>query len=236
MLSPTKVINYIEKCLGFQFTDIELTHEEILNNIRTDTLITFSKYFPYQERLLIDSEKDLVPGYVNRYYLNCENEILNVNRIIGLGTMGSDAIAAFVHPSAMAQMMGDPISLQMSADILSLTKNPITFIYYHPNQVEIAPNYAMSNNYVVMCNNVHPEHFGTIPTLLERDFLDLAYYDTAMILYSIRKRFSNMQTSFGSMELNLDDLAEAKDKRTELIERMTSSSLRNGKRKKIIVA
>ena len=236
MLTPTHVINYIEKCLGFQFTDIELTHDEILENIRRDTLVTFSKYFPYQERLLIDSEKDLVPGYVNRYYLKCESEVLNVNRIIGLGTMGSDAIAAFIHPSAMAQMMGDPISLQMSADILSLTKNPITFVYYHPNQVEIAPNYAMSNNYIVMCNTVHHNHFGTIPTLLERDFLDLAYCDTAMILYSIRKRFNNMQTSFGSMELNLDDLSEAKEKRNELIEKMTSSSLRYSKRKKIIIA
>lgn len=236
MLTPTSVLTYIEKYLGFQFTDIELSHDEILRNIRSDTLVVFSKYFPYQERLLINSKKDLVPGYINRYFLNCENQILNVNRIIGLGTMGSDAISTYVHPSAIMQMMGDPVSMQMSADILSLTKNPITFVYYHPNQVEIAPNYAMSNNYIIMCNTVHPDHFGTIPSMLENEFLRLAYYDTCIVLYSLRKRFNNLQTSFGSMELNLDDLSDAQNKREEIIEKMVSSSLRYGKRKKIFIA
>ena len=236
MLTPTAVINYIEKRLGFQFTDIELTHEEILDNIRRDTLVVFSKYFPYQERLTINAKTDLVPGYVNRYFLKCESEILNVNRIIGLGTIGSDAIAAFVHPAAMSQMMGDPISMQMAADMLSLTKNPITFIYYHPNQVEIAPNYMMSNNYIVMCNTVHHDHFGTIPTLLENEFLQLAYDDTAINLYNIRKRFNNLQTTFGSMDLNLDDLSEAKDHRNDLIEKFQVSALKYGKRKKLIIA
>lgn len=236
MLTPTAVVNYIEKRLGFRFTDIEMTHEEIIDNIKRDTLVTFSKYFPYQERVIIDNKKDLVPGYRNRYFINCETEVLNINKIIGLGTMGSDSIAAYVHPAAMAQMMSDPISIQMSADLLSLTHNPITFIYYHPNQVEIAPNYALSNHYIVVCNTVHPEHLGTIPTLLQNEFLQLAYCDTAIVLYSIRKRFANMQTTFGTLDLNIDDLSEAKDKRNEIIENMEKSALRYGKRKKIIIA
>jgi len=236
MITPTSVINYIEKYLGFQFNDLELTHEEILQNIRTDTLITFSKYFPYQERTIINEKTDLVPGYINRYYLKCENEILGVNKIVGVGSMGTDALSAYVHPTAMMQMMGDPVSMQMCADIISLTKNPITFIYYHPNQIEIAPNYALSNNYIVVCNTVHPDHFGTIPTLLQPDFLKLAYYDTCIALYNLRKRFTNMQTSFGALELNIDELGEAKGEREELLEKMFSSSGKYGKRKKIIIA
>jgi hypothetical protein len=236
MLTPTNVINYIENRLGFQFTDIELSHEEIIENIRRYTLPVFSKYFPNQERIIIDSTRDKVPDTVNIYYIKCETEILNINRIIGLGTVGSDAVAAFVHPAAMAQMMSDPISMQMAADMLSLCKNPVTFIYHHPNKVEISPNYALNNNYVVVCNTVHAPHFGTIPTLLENDFLQFAYADTAINIYNIRKRFSNMQTSFGSMELNLDDLSEAKDLRNELIEQFSNSALKSGKRKKVIIA
>ena len=236
MLTSTNIIKYIEGRLGFRFTDIEMSHDEIIETIRRDTLYVFSKYFPYQERIKIDSVNDLVDGYKNRYYLRTENEIINVNRIVGIGTYGADAIGAYIHPAAMMNLMGDPISYQMSADILSLGHNPITFVYYPPNQIEIAPNYVMSNNYRVILNVVHPSHFGTIPTNLQREFLDLAYYDIAANLYAMRKRFNNMQTSFGALELNLDDLQDAASRREELVQRMESSSLRYGKRKKVIIA
>ena len=133
-------------------------------------------------------------------------------------------------------MMGDPLSLQMSADILSMTRNPITFIFYAPNQVEIAPVHALSNNYVVLANVVHPDHLGTIPVGLQEPFRDLALCDVSRAILSMRKRFSNMQTSFGSMELNISDLEDNVGKREEILEKMQTDSVKYGKRKKIFIA
>lgn len=236
MLTPTTVLNYIEKRLGFQFTDIELSHDEILENIRKDSLVVFSKYFPHQERLHINDKRDKVPGYINRYFLHCENEIINVNRVIGLGTYGSDGLSQMIHPVAYQQLMTDPIQQQISADVLSLSKNPVTFIYYSPDQIEVAPNYATNESYIVICNVVHDKTFATIPINLQDEFCQLCYADTCMVLYSLRKRFQNMQTSFGSMELNVDDLSEGTNLRQELIEKFTTSALKYSKRKKLIIA
>lgn len=235
MLNSTEVIQYIEKNLGFQLTDLELTHDEIINNIRKDSLRTFSKYFPNTERVRVGKE-DLVEGYQNMYYLNTETDCVNVNRVIHSSLLGANAVTDMLHPTAMAMMYGDPISRQLESDVVSTTKNPVTFVYYHPNKVEITPMTYATDHFIVVCNTIHADHFGTIPENLREVFLDLCLYDTQMSLYAIRSRFNNLQTTFGSIELFLDELREARDRRKELIEVMYRDSIKSARRKKIIIA
>lgn len=82
MMNQTILIRELEMDLGYKFTDLEIEHDEILEIIKIKTLPTFSKYFPYQTRITIDREKDLVPGYSNRYYLKTDSEIMNINRLV----------------------------------------------------------------------------------------------------------------------------------------------------------
>ena len=44
MLNATTIIRRLEKKLGFRFMDLELSHEEIIENIKDETLKVFSKY------------------------------------------------------------------------------------------------------------------------------------------------------------------------------------------------
>lgn len=236
MLNSTEVIRHIEKNLGFKLTDLELSHDEILQNIRSESLITFSKYFPYQERIRIDSKNDLAEGYNNIFYLNTENEIININRIVSSSLLGANAVYDMLHPYAQNMLHGDPITRQLNMDLVSAVKNPITWSFIPPNKIEIAPSSYVTDNFIIVVNVVHPEHFGTIPTNLREIFLKLCLYDTQIALYNIRNRFSNLQTSFGNIELFIDDLRDAKDKKDELIEKMVNSSIRNPNRKKIWIA
>lgn len=236
MLSDTEVIRYIEKKLGFKFKELELDSEEILENIRTDSLVTFSKYFPLQERLIINLESDLVPEYNNMYYLRTDHEIVNVNRIVPSSLFGANAITDLMHPTAAAMMYGDPISRQLDMDLMSSTKNPITFIFYPPNKVEITPVSSVIQNYIIICNVVHDNSFGTIPVNMQEHFLKLALYDTQDVLYHIRNRFTSIQTTFGNIEFFLSELEGANDNKKELLEEFKKSSILSPRRKKIIIA
>jgi len=236
MLNSSLVIQYLESSLGYKFIDLEITHEEILDNIRKFTLVTFSKYFPYQERTRLDVVKDKVEGYENIFYLTAENEIINVNRIVGSSILGANAMTDMLHPTAASLLYGDPISRQMDLDIISSVKNPITFIFYPPNKVEISPCANNIGNYLVILNVVHPDHFGTIPINLQDQFLQLCLYDTQSVLYNMRSRFPTLQTSFGNIELFLDRLSDAENNKKELLEEFRKSSLKYSKRKKIIIA
>lgn len=57
MLTQTNVINSIELGLGYRFTDLEITHDEIMEIIKLVTIPEFSKWFPHQERVVIDRRK-----------------------------------------------------------------------------------------------------------------------------------------------------------------------------------
>ena len=118
---------------------------------------------------------------------------------------------------------------QIQADLASAS-NPVTFMFYPPNQIEIYPSFI---NGLVELNVVHDETLHTIPMNMKEYFMQLALADVKMALYQIRNRFNNMQTSFGTLELFIDDLQTGRDERNELIEKFKNSSIKTARRKKL---
>jgi len=89
------------------------------------------------------------------------------------------------------------------------------------------------SNLLVELKAVHPAHMETVTVAMREHFMKLAYLDVASALFPIRQRFANMNTIYGSIELFMDKLAEAKDKRDELLEKFRVNFLKDSKRKKI---
>ena len=63
----------------------------------------------------------------------------------------------------------------------------------------------------------------------------LAFYDVALDIYSIRRYFSSLSTTFADIELNLDDLSVS-DRRDDLIETLRKNQLKNPGARKIYIA
>lgn len=229
MLNESILIQWLEKNLGYRFNELELSHEEILNNIKSDSLITYSKFFPYQYKITL-SDEDLVPGTSNAYYLNCPLEIININRLIH-----NDYIFSDTNPLTRTDVFGDPFTKQLANDMYSMGKNPITFDFDYPNVITIYPALIKVQGTLVICNTVHPSHFGTIPANMREQFLQLCLYDTKIVLYSLRSRFSALNTPYGSIELNIDDLREASDKKDNLLEIWRRLFAKSAKRKKLFI-
>jgi hypothetical protein len=230
MLSSTYIIRFIEKKLGYKFNELEISHEEILENIQEESLITFSKYYPYQVMETID-DSNKVEGTANEYYIETDFEILGVAKLYDNFSMYVDV---GLMPNNIRQM-SDPMSRQFMADATSMNRNPLVYQFNHPNTITVMPALYMLKEAKVKLNCVHPSHFGTIPTNLQDEFLKLALYDTKEALYQIRHRFANLQTAFGSIELFIDDLAEAPDKKVELLENWRKNFAKQSNRKKLYI-
>ena len=235
MLNTTKVLRYIERELGFRFNDLEMKPEEILDTIIDYTIPTFSKFHPKQERLVL-REGDLVEGSRNIYYLNSENEIININRVIGANNKLFNAIgyAGPMNPAA-GFLAGSPIDGKMMADLMGINLNPSTYRLIQPNKIELLSSSSVikGRNILIVLNTFHDEHFASIPNNMRDYFLELALCDVQISLYAMRSRFTNLQTTFGEINLNTDEISGAKDRRKELVEKMESKSILNSNRKKI---
>lgn len=229
MLNTTYILRFIEKKLGYKFNELELSPDEIIENIQEETLITFSKFFPYQSTSVIRNE-DRVEGTNNEYYIESDFEITGVARLYDNTTMyAGGGLLPY------GGNMIDPMSRQFTADAMSMNKNPLTFQFNHPNTITITPSLYTIRETKILLNCVHPKHFATIPTNLQDEFLKLALYDTKETLYQIRHRFANLQTAFGSIELFIDDLQDATDRKQELLDKWRLNFAKQSNRKKLYI-
>lgn len=227
-LNPTEVLQYIELNLGASLQVLELDANEIMDVVRTQTIPTFSIYYPNYKLVMVHPSEDKVPDRFNTFYLKTEEEIIGVSKVLAENYMGNSGLPLAYYDS-------DPVNRQMTADIASMFLQPITFAYESPNIVSVYPKTQLLGNFTVEVKTVHPEHLATIPYGLRLEFLECALYDVRIALYPIRQRFANINTTFGNIELFMDKLDSAFDDKKQLLEKWRGSFNRSSRHRKIFI-
>lgn len=235
MVNSTVILRHLEKKLGYKFMDLEISPDDIVENIQTDTLEVFSKYFPYIVQHKINVVEDRVEGYQNRYYIKTPLPILAVKQVYLSNMNAFDTTGMYNSGVRYCPRHNNIVDGQIMADMLSATQTPVTFNFYYPNIIEILPDQYTKGIITVDLHCVHPQDFSTIPLNLKDEFLKLCLYDTQETLYQIRHRFANLQTAFGSIELFIDDLQEAPAKKEELMEKWRRNAYKSSRRKKLYI-
>lgn len=227
-LNPTTVLQYIEMNLGASLQVLELDANQIMDVVRTQTVPTFSIYYPHYHLLTINTAEDKVPNRFNTFYLKTQMEILGVSKVLAENYMGNSGLPLAYYDS-------DPVNRQMTADIASMFLQPITFQYEAPNIVSVFPKTQLLGNFTVEVKTVHPDHLATIPLGYLNEFLECALYDVRIALYPIRQRFSTINTTFGNLELFMDRLESAYDDKRQLLERWRNNFNKSSRHRKIFI-
>lgn len=226
-LNATSILRHIERKLGASHHLLELSQDDIIDTVVQETLPTFSNYFPYFDQLNVNPGQDNVPGHMGWYFLRTEFEVLGVSKVlINYIESGIPNLSAYY---------SNPFDMQLLSDMESAVLNPTTFKYRAPDKVEIFPKNTYIQSMYVEIKCIHPKHFQTIPMNLREEFLKLAHYDVCESLYPIRRRFQNIGTTFGSLDLFMEQLENAADKKEELLEKWKTNVLKNSNRKKLFI-
>lgn len=234
MVNLTRVLRHIEVEMGYRFIDLEVSERDIVENLKDETLRTFSKKFPFRVRHFIHAGRDKVMGFHNRYYIKTDLDVLSVAKASSNASYGITGDLVYV--SGVGNV-ADFVNHSLLADLVSMVQVPNTFHYYDEDQtIELNPGgYSSGTKILIQINCIHKDDFSTIPTNMEDEFSNLAALDTMRMLYPLRNRFANLQTPFGGIEQFVEKLADAEGKREELLEKWRRNYYKSPKRQKIYV-
>lgn len=223
----TLLVNKIEDRLG---TDMLNLPDKLQKKnwpdrvIIPQTLVTWSRYFPYEFRYHVTPDHKMKNGW---YLL--DEDILGDNvKILGVknidwGTFNSNTFGgAYGIQDYLASSydIGDMFNLVNAANINSLFNNGIYPTFDPPNKFRLESTYGSSvsmNNFTVLVLTEHNPNLTTIsPTQMET-FESLAEADVATFLYNKLKLFNDIQTVFANVNLRLEDLQDKANRREDIL-------------------
>lgn len=226
MLNQNKVLKYVKTELGFPFTFVELSDEQIIEHVTEYTLNEFSRYVPHDKKLNIDLtlENNKVPGRQNEFYIYDDEglEILNVKELI----FDATDYYFFNHPVMGPMSYGELPSWMLQTEMANQTRTYSdwnrTWDFIHPNVIRISPVMTLPNRVLVEYETVQPKDLRGIPNEFQTLFCQLASADIGLIIGKIRSRYGSgtLNTPFGEIPLDNSIQDESKEKREKIIEKL----------------
>lgn len=244
MINISMLVDHVKARLGVSHRKIELADEAVIQCLVDTTLKTLSIYAPYYCTMLLNLKSSEVMPNMNTYFL--PEELGDEFIIMGIeqafptssGNMVSDAASgsAFFMPagSDIQNIITSLASAKFNNMMASQSVNPFTFEYLPPNMIRFNNNMS-TGNMMLVARTTHKKDFSTFPFGMMEVIKELAFYDVAMDIYSIRRHFSNMRTLFAEINLDMEMFTSIPDKRQELIERLKKNQMRYSSTKKIYV-
>lgn len=240
MINISMLLDHVKSRLGVSHRHIEFLDEALIKCLEQTTLQTLSVYCPFYCSMVINlKESEVIPN-MNTYFvpetLGDDFNVMGVEYVMPVST-GQSSTSLFYMPMG-GDLQGIISSLAMTKlanGLLSATINPQTHQFIAPNMVRLFANSTMTNA-MMIARTTHKKDFSTFPFGMLETIKNLAFYDVAMDIYSVRKYFSNVQTLFAQIQLDMDMYNSIPDKRDELIEKLRTRQLRFSNTKKIFIA
>lgn len=231
MLNASRILDYVKTNLSFPWQFIEFSDPEILSSTY-NSLRTFAQYFPdtYSIGMNLSLASIKVPNKANEYYITDPDgrEIINVAHVY----YPQGQLILFGHPPIGPMSLGELSNWAYNVEIAGWVKSfsswNYTHTFKHPNILVIRP--TPSEDWVaVEYEREHAQDYSTIPNGLQMYFLELVLADVMIKIGRIRKKYGagGLKSPFGDINLSDEIFDEGKEKRAEVIEKLTAGSLTN---------
>ena len=237
------LINKIEKRLGLipltPSLPKEFNKDEWAKVITTDTLLTFSRYYPYKYRYLVDDDTPKVKGvyYLDEDLIGPSAKILGISDIAweDFSNNGLSIAQQFGYGLPDVGMMNfsvdDIASLAMRANYASLFNNGIYPEFEYPNKLRlkgIGNQDVQIGRFTIDILLVHPDTLVTIsPTKMEI-FEQLAQADIAGFLFRGLRYYDGLQTVNLTIDLKLNELESEYGKRENILDKLEQNYVSAG--------
>lgn len=243
----TLLLNKIERRLGLtpivpNLPDY-LKKEKWADVIMEDTIVTFSRYYPLDFRMVINDEtceKKRDESGVIWYYI--KDEILQGVKLLGIldidwqdhttanSSLGATSIGGgYYYPNfaCPVETFNSIVTLQANADMASLYNRGIYIDFQYPNRFALKglgnTNYDLES-FVVKLLVQHSSLVTISPTKMET-FEDLAQADVARYLYQNLKYYDGLETIYLNIDLKISELNDEANKRESIIDKIKDAAV-----------
>lgn len=232
----SKLISKIDMRLGMSQYNLpdHLSKEKWVDVITDITLVTFSRFFPFEMIYHVDQDTPKRDGW---YMI--DEEKLDGAKFLGFHDLDW---ATFGNSSAMQQQADgygyyDMLTCQyglagiglyqMESNLSSLYNTGYFLETRDPNMFRLSSATGQLGKTLSVFNiKVFVEHSPTLstisPTMMET-FEELAMADVADFLYQSLKLYDGLETIFAKPDLRLDDLRDKAQKREEIVNTLRDS-------------
>ena len=230
--SPTAVLRYIRRKIGALLNTLELTDEQIMSVVLSETLTTYSGYFPYKYKVSV-TEADRLKNVDKKQLYKIPNP--DGIHIIGIHNIWAVNSTSYLTTASASVFWVNPFDQQLLNNHLSAMSTPTTWDYYPPDMIEIKPNYVGAN-VVVEVKAIHPPHLRTIEPTMFDYFCQLAFYDVLESIWPLRERIRSLSSPFGQLEMFMTQVESASQERQALLDKFHENMLRSSTAKRIWIS
>ena len=232
-INLSKEITKIKIRMGIYGISIPVENPDdfIREIIETMTLPTFSIYQPYYDHLHIstdDMQKD--PNYENSVDISAyilpefkTRTLISVADVKydDIGSLNYSGVAGYaltgLLPYSNSSLLQQSMLANASSQLFSNMYPRLTYDFIEPRTL-ILYNQIVSNSLDITLAFEHHKSLATIPMTAEKSFFDLALLDCEIAFYQIAKHWASIETAIGTINLNIDDWADAENRRIQLLE------------------
>lgn len=205
-------------------TPFENLDDTILSIITDITIPTFSIYYPSQDTLNIDLSgleeiektpeyrKVLLPDFKTRKLLYVLDVKYRSDSMAGIGYY--DVGMLYTGGYGVQQL----ITANMGARMLNNVIPKMTFKFDAPRTLTLFNAYT-SSSLQLLLGFEHDKSLASIPESCREEFIKLAILDVKENLYPTLKQYSEINTALGTINLKLDEWADADNMRKDLIDK-----------------
>jgi hypothetical protein len=199
--------------------------KEIMENITSNTLKTFSVFLPHIVTEVIDLtnterliQKDyyesiyLIPPFFPTDIVYVRNVTPRSNLINGGFLSPMFDVGLDVHYSMMMA--------NANANLISSKTPSMNFIFKPPNKLYLYNVLATATEMVLEVGFMHSPNLSTITPTSWETFVELAILDTKIFLYGVLKHYNDIQSAYGNINLKIDDWSNAEGERKDMVEKM----------------
>lgn len=230
MMNLSELLTSVKMKLGIYGLSlpIENLDQTLYDVIKLESLKTFSQYFPHRIHLEMPMEdlETIKDGYVHTIVrlpdVFGDRRILFVEDVThgdvhrSTGGYLAPEIEGSMDVFGM-MMMGHAVSHMNSA-----ISPPVTFKFEAPNKLHLYNFKSHATKIIIVVCVEHFENLTSIPATSMESFRELVILDIKSFLYGIVKHYTDIQTAHGTINLKIDDWADAESKRAEIIEKWKS--------------